>query len=137
MVVCQHAKGFNPFSLIIVIIGQEDYGPFNLSVTFTPDEFEKSVRVLIFNDTLPEDSETFYGNLRTSSLQLESLAKVVTAAATIEISYSDCKSLLKIWCMEFLNLHISYVRHAEIFARRKLSPNSPPALIMGENFVLY
>ena len=97
-----HAIGFNPILLIIIIVGQEDYSSLSLSVTFTPDEFEKSVRVLIVNDTLPEDSEIFYGNLRTSSLQLESLAKVVTAAATIEISYSDCKSSLKIWCMGFL-----------------------------------
>ena len=93
-----HAKGFNPFSLII---GQEDYDSFSLNVTFIPNEFEKSVRVPIRNDALPEDSETFYGNLMTSHLQLESLAKVVTAAATIEISYSDCKSL-KIWCMGFI-----------------------------------
>ena len=95
-----HAIGFNPISLIIIIVGQEDYGSLSLSVTFTPDEFEKSIQVLIVNDTLLEDSETFYGNLRTS--HSESLAKVVTAAATIEISYSDCKSSSKIWCMGFL-----------------------------------
>ena len=95
-----HAIGFNPILLIIIVIGQEDYNSLSLSVTFTSDEFEKSVRVLIVNDTLSEDSETFYGNLRTS--HSESLAKVITAAATIEISYSDCKSSLKIWCMGFL-----------------------------------
>ena len=57
-------------------------------MTFTPDEFEKSVRVLIVDDTLSEDSETFYGNLKVS--HSESLARV-TAVATIEI-LSDCKS---------------------------------------------
>ena len=72
------------------IIGQEDYCSLSLSVTFTPDEFEKSVQVLIVNDILSEDSETFYGNLRIS--HSESLARVVTAAATIEILSSDCKS---------------------------------------------
>ena len=71
-------------------IGQEDYSSLSLSVTFTPDDFEKSVRVLIVNDTLSEDSETFYGNLRIS--HSEGLARVITAAATIEILYSDCKS---------------------------------------------
>ena len=58
-------------------------------MTFTPDEFEKSVRVLIVDDTLSEDSETFYGNLKVS--HSESLARVVAAVATIEI-LSDCKS---------------------------------------------
>ena len=96
------AIGFNPILLIIIIIGQEDYGSLSLSVTFTPDELEKSVRVLIINDTFFESSEIFYGNLRTS--HSKSLAKVVTASATIEISYSDCKSL-KIWCMGFIWMH--------------------------------
>ena len=90
-----HAIGFNLISLIIIIIGQEDYNSLRLNVTFTPDEFEKSIQVQIFNDTLSEDSETFYGNLMTSHSQSESLARVVTATATIEISYSDCKSSLK------------------------------------------
>ena len=114
MVVCPYAHDTcnriqsNSSSLIIIIIGQEDYGSLRLNVTFTPDDFEKSIQVLIFNDTLFEDSETFYGNLRTSELQLESLAQVVTAAAVIEISYSDCKSSLKIWCMGFIFAH--YVR---------------------------
>ena len=127
-----HAIGFNPISLIIIIIGQKDYVSLRLNVTFTPDEFEKSIQVLIINDTLFEDSETFYGNLRTSDSQLESLAKVVTAAATIEISYSDCKSSLKIWCMGFIFAH--YVRMpCRNFRQHKLSPNLPPALIMDEN----
>ena len=58
-------------------------------MTFTPDVFEKSVQVLIVDDTLSEESETFYGNLRIS--HSESLARVVAAVATIEI-LSDCKS---------------------------------------------
>ena len=86
------AIGFNPNFTDHHNIGQEDYSSLSLNVTFTPDEFEKSVRVLIINDTLFEDSETFYGNLSTS--HSESLAKVITAAAIIEILYSDCKSSL-------------------------------------------
>jgi hypothetical protein len=77
------------YSLTFNFEGQEDYESLSLSVTFTPDESEKSVRVLIINDNSREDSEIFYGNLTTS--HSESLAKIITAAATIEISYSDCK----------------------------------------------
>ena len=58
-------------------------------MTFIPDECEKSVRVSIINDTIREHSEIFYGNLMTVS-HSEGLAKIVTAEATIEISYNDC-----------------------------------------------
>ena len=70
-------------------IDQEDYSSLSLSLTFTPDESEKSVRVSIINDTIREDSEIFYGNLMMAS-HLESLAEIITAEATIEISYNDC-----------------------------------------------
>ena len=73
----------------IKFIDQEDYSSVRLSVTFSPDESEKSVRVSIIDDTIHEDSEIFYGNLMTVS-HSESLAKIITAAATIEISYNNC-----------------------------------------------
>lgn len=138
-----HEIGFNLISLIIIIIDQEDYDSLSLNVTFTPDEFEKSIQVLIFNDTLFEDSEIFYGNLMTSHLQSESLAQVVTAAVTIEISYSDCKSSLNIWCMGFiysLNSHnMPYICCMPYACMQKSSPGDKfaSALIMGEKFVLY
>ena len=58
-------------------------------MTFTPDESEKSVRVSIIDDTIREDVEIFYGNLMMVP-HSESLAKIIMAKATIEISYNDC-----------------------------------------------
>ncbi len=82
------AIGFNIINCPTSLKGQEDYGSLSLNVTFTPDEFEKSVQVPIINDTSREGSEVFYGNLMTS------YCAVITAAATIEISSNDCKSPL-------------------------------------------
>ena len=76
--------------LISLLTAQSDYDSQNISVTFGPDEFEKSVQVQITNDSLPERSEIFYGNLSIST-QSRDLAEVTAAGATIEISYNDCK----------------------------------------------
>ena len=74
-----------------IIIASEDYNSTNLTVTFHPDESEKSVRVPITNDLLREESETFYGNLM-CYYQSEFLQQVTGLTASIEILYNDCKS---------------------------------------------
>ena len=70
-------------------VAQEDYSTRSFPVTFRPDDSEKTIMVPILNDLSRERSETFYGRL--ISCQSEHLAKVITAEAVIEISYSDCK----------------------------------------------
>ena len=72
---------------------EEDYDSQDISVVFGPDEFEKSVRVPIINDSLRERSEIFYGHLGIST-QSRSLARVIIRQVTIEISYNDCKYII-------------------------------------------
>ena len=74
-------------------VDQEDYISQSLGVIFSPNELEKSVRVLIINDPSLERSEAFYGQLRISESSAH-IARATTARATIEISYNDCKQLL-------------------------------------------
>lgn len=66
-----------------------DYTSQHISVAFSPDESEKTIRVPIIDDSLRECSETFYGYLRISPISAH-IARVTTARATIEISYNDC-----------------------------------------------
>ena len=71
-------------------VAQEDYNSTNFTVTFRPGESEKTIMVPILNDLSREGFETFFGKLVISP-ESEQLAKVITAEAVIEISYSDCK----------------------------------------------
>ena len=70
-------------------VDQEDYISQSLSVTFSPDELEKPIRVPIIDDPLLERSETFYGQLMISFSSAH-IARITTARASIEISYNDC-----------------------------------------------
>ena len=75
------------FTLCVIIIihaAEGDYYAQNLSVIFGPDDFEKSIRVPIINDTFREKSEIFYGKL---SVNVPGQPMVTT----IKILYSDCK----------------------------------------------
>ena len=74
-------------------IAQRDYNSQRVSVTFSPDELEKSVRVPIIDDSLRERSEMFYGYLRISPPSAH-IARVTTSRATIEISYNDCNNII-------------------------------------------
>ena len=76
--------------ILSIPIAGLDFTQVLLNVTFGPSDTSKHIRIPILDDNERENNETFYGNLIISPLS-ESIARVTTPQAAIEILYNDCK----------------------------------------------
>ena len=85
------------FLCVCIYIGARDYEGTTLLFTFTPSVGSNSVNVTIFNDTIVEATESFFGNLAgTAGLVI---ASPDLATVTIQEDPSDSKTYVQLECL--------------------------------------